>query len=1025
MDAQGWEKAKALYEQLAELSPADAAERLAAEPDAAVRDEVAALLQFQDRAESGEGLMGALEAEISPYRAAFREHQPTRTFQPGELAAGRFRIVRFIAEGGMGEVYEARDEQLQESVAVKTLRVGTEADRASLERFKQEIQLARKVSHPNVCRVHDLWQHNGGVHFLTMELLLPGETLAARIRRLGKLSPEDALPIAMQLAAGLDAAHAAGILHRDFKPANVILTPRRGSDAGERAVITDFGLSRAYEADGQTASVALIGTPAYMAPEQIDGSAPSGPAVDIYALGVVLYEMITGALPFESASPMALAVKKVRDTPRPPSHLVAGVPASWDATILRCLMHRPADRFANAAAVVEALMGARRLRTLRVPRWAPGAAIAALVLLVAGLAYRVGTSGDPELLPEARRWYEQGVAALYDQAPAKARGMLEKAVSIDSRYPLAHARLAQALMELDQYDIARDRLLRAASLTPDRSRLSRRTRLQLEGVEKVVLRDFDAAVKVFQELATETDNDTGALFDLARAQRDAGKPGASLETARRIIKADPTAAGGHLLAANLLDLAGERTEAMKEVDEAAELFKLPGNFEGIASARLQRMWILRNQHKAEENEVEARAALQFMQTAGLQYQETQTWIELARSRRVQAKFDESREAAVKAIELAQTHGHALLEVLGRNDLANAFLAQSRWKEAEQGYRDSLRVAERAGLRMQKAVTESSLAKVLILDDRPAEAAPLLRQAESFLRDNRYRSQLAYAMSVRFDMEFDGNRDLPKARQVAETSFAEVKNWDDPDIKARALRRVSAVALVEGDFPRAIELAQQVREEAGRQGRKQDLLTSLTSEARLHIVMGNASQAGYLLGEAQPLVVETKNEDARVNFEILHAELALAKGQWADAGRRLEALRRSVQKELAGRLALTELQLANAEGRAMADASAIERLAVSSRPSEACVAALAIHQKDQTERARQIAERFSRQTPNGSAGRQEDLAYCALVWRRVSPKDPQAEASARDQVGRLLAKWPNQLRETYLGRADLRPLLAGW
>ncbi|MBM3798162.1 MAG: tetratricopeptide repeat protein [Acidobacteria bacterium] len=451
--------------------------------------------------------------------------------------------------------------------------------------MKQEIQLARKVSHPNVCRVHDLWQ-DGQTHFLTMELLSPGETLAARIRRQGKLTPEEALPIAMQLAAGLDAAHAAGIVHRDFKPANVILTPRRGSGEGERAVITDFGLSRVYDTDGQTASIALIGTPAYMAPEQIDGSARSGPAVDLYALGVVLYEMITGSLPFSSASPMALAVQKVRDTPRPPSHMVAGgVPPAWDATVLRCLVHRPADRFAKAAEVVEGITGARRVRTVRLPQWAPKAVVAALVLLAAGLAYRLGVSRDPELQPEAQRWYDQGVEALYDQAPQKAIVLLGRAVAIDPCRPMVHARLAQALMELDQYDAARDRLLRAASFTPDRSCLSRATRLRLEGVEKVVLREFDAAVKVFHDLVAETDGDTGALFDLARAQRDAGKPGAALDIASRIINRQRTLAGGQILAAYLLNLAGRRSEAMTEVQEAAQLFKQQGNFEGVASSR--------------------------------------------------------------------------------------------------------------------------------------------------------------------------------------------------------------------------------------------------------------------------------------------------------------------------------------------------------------------------------------------------------------------------------------------------------
>src|SRR5580658_4381144 len=165
-------------------------------------------------------------------------------FQAGQTVSGRYRIVRYLNRGGMGEVYEARDLELGEAVALKTLLPEIAGDESMIARFKQEIALSRKVAHPNVCRVFDLAWHEGEnariTMFLTMEFL-PGETLSEKVRRDGPMSTEEALPFIVQMASGLDAAHAAGVIHRDFKPSNVMLV----STAGElRAVVTDFGLAR-------------------------------------------------------------------------------------------------------------------------------------------------------------------------------------------------------------------------------------------------------------------------------------------------------------------------------------------------------------------------------------------------------------------------------------------------------------------------------------------------------------------------------------------------------------------------------------------------------------------------------------------------------------------------------------------------------------------------------------------------------------------------------------------------------------
>ncbi|MBZ0235716.1 MAG: serine/threonine protein kinase, partial [Deltaproteobacteria bacterium] len=232
---------------------------------------------------------------------------------PGSLALGRYEVIRFIAAGAMGEVYEAVDRILGATVAVKVMKPALASSPRAVERLVREIALARKVTHPNVCRLHDVHQHDGRA-FLSMELLA-GESLADRLRR-GPLPEPELEDVARQLVAALAALHAAGIVHRDLKSGNIMLVP---GDGGARAVVTDFGLARSLAPAGDarlTGDATMLGTPAYMSPEQVEGREAT-PASDIYSLGVVLFEMATGALPFQEETVLATATARLtRDPPR-------------------------------------------------------------------------------------------------------------------------------------------------------------------------------------------------------------------------------------------------------------------------------------------------------------------------------------------------------------------------------------------------------------------------------------------------------------------------------------------------------------------------------------------------------------------------------------------------------------------------------------------------------------------------------------------------------------------------------------
>ena len=305
----------------------------------------------------------------------------------GALLAERYRIVRFIARGGMGEVYEAEDLELGARVALKMMRPDVAADPRAIDRFKREIHLARRVTHPNVCRIFDVGFAAPGVGaarlpFLTMELLA-GDTLSEWLWRVVRLTTDEAMPLARQLASALAAAHDAGVVHRDFKSANIVLVPT--ADGALRAVVTDFGVARASDgldfAATSSGARGIVGSPGYMAPEQLQGQEATA-AADVYAYGVVLYEMVTGHLPFEAATPMLTALKRLEHPPTPPRLHVPELDERWQRVLVRCLEREPAARYASAMEAFAALGGGSATRFVapaRARQPGDGAALAATV----------------------------------------------------------------------------------------------------------------------------------------------------------------------------------------------------------------------------------------------------------------------------------------------------------------------------------------------------------------------------------------------------------------------------------------------------------------------------------------------------------------------------------------------------------------------------------------------------------------------------------------------------------------------
>jgi len=280
----------------------------------------------------------------------------TGKIRAGTRVGGRFVIERPLGAGGMGAVYLARDEQLGESVALKVIAGMALLDPGSAERLRRETSMARRISHPNVVRMHDLGEEHG-LLFVSMEYVA-GESLGARIQRLGTLTPAQLRPLVTQLCEGLTAAHGVGIIHRDLKPANVLI------DAQERVKLIDFGIARGDLQVGMTATNMVVGTPEYMAPEQVRGGAVDA-RTDVYALGAVLYHALTGRPPFRGETPISVGLAHCQDPVTPPRQLRPEIPAIWDSVIVRALEKTPAARFPT----VQALQAALNTADADAPTW--------------------------------------------------------------------------------------------------------------------------------------------------------------------------------------------------------------------------------------------------------------------------------------------------------------------------------------------------------------------------------------------------------------------------------------------------------------------------------------------------------------------------------------------------------------------------------------------------------------------------------------------------------------------------------
>lgn len=427
--------------------------------------------------------------------------------------------MRFLARGGMGEVYEAFDQELEAPVALKTMRPEIAENPASVDRLKQEIQLARRITHPSVCRLFDFYVHSRRgrtVVFVTMELL-SGERLDERLSRTGAQDLDSALEIARGIGAALAAAHRAHVIHRDLKPGNVFLIAR-GDGVPPRIVVTDFGIAAAEEDAASSTSGRIVGTPGYMAPEQRRGE-PIGPEADLYALGVLLHELLFGRRPndIETAE---RGHDRVRDGAAALEARLAGLPARVAAVLRRCLVADPRERTIRAEQIVDALAPAspNRMSSLRA---APPAAADR-----GWFTSWAHSQSMPDDL-EARVAYARGLEALQALHAEAAVPHFEACITREPGFGLAHSALAEAWSVLGFLGRA-EASARTAFLTC--GALPARDRIAIEARYRKFTFDWVRGIELQEALYTFDPEQRDLGIALTAMQLDSGRTADALET---------------------------------------------------------------------------------------------------------------------------------------------------------------------------------------------------------------------------------------------------------------------------------------------------------------------------------------------------------------------------------------------------------------------------------------------------------------------------------------------------------------
>src|SRR6185503_5753911 len=539
-----------------------------------------------------------------------------------------YRIIEKLGEGGMGAVYLAEDVHLARQVAIKFL---TSTDHHYRARFIREARAVSKLNHPNIAMVHDYGETEQDQPFIVMEYV-KGKSLSDLLEQ--GLTLRRSVEIVSAIADALGEAHEHGIVHRDIKPSNVLVSERG------HVKVVDFGLvkhffetssSTGVDLDAQTIystqtrSDVIVGTPLYLSPEQATGKSVDGRS-DIFALGALLYECLTGQSAFSAGSVLEIGAQIIHVTPPPPSKINPAVPATLDRITMKALQKKVEARYQSAGEMLNDLKAAvttlgangvpvstkagaptegfKRATSavatltmqLRRQRFSLGFVILAFIIaalvITAGIYFWPRSYYQPSAA--AVHWYDEGTESLRNGAYYQASKALSQATALDDRYALAHARLAQAWAELDYSERAKDELI-AATTQNERSSLSPKDALYFNAIRATVTRKFGDAINSYTELAKQSPEDGSIVVDLGYAYENAGNTDKALENYLKAIELNKGQYATAYLRAGIVYLRKqEKDDAIRMFDQAERLYNAGSNEEGSNEVNRQRGILYRN-----------------------------------------------------------------------------------------------------------------------------------------------------------------------------------------------------------------------------------------------------------------------------------------------------------------------------------------------------------------------------------------------------------------------------------------------
>lgn len=970
-------------------------------------------------------------------------------FSMGEVVAGRYRVMRFLGRGGMGEVFEAEDQELKERVALKTLLPVIAGDPGMLARFKQEIQLSRKVSHPNVCRVFDLARHpadGSGANatvFLTMEFL-DGETLSARLRREGRMSTAEALPLLAQMAEGLDAAHRAGVIHRDFKPGNVMLVP--ASDGSLRAVITDFGLARRFQSNGDTTATltgAVMGTLDYMAPELInEGTATV--ASDIYAFGTTAYRMITDVLPFPNDAPLAGAIRRAKGPAPSPRKHVPELDAKWESAILRALDPEPERRFSRAGQLVKMLQGEAPSMSIRIPVMTRRRVVAGTVgvgmLIAAMVGWQVWERARNRPSAEGLRWYQTGAAALRDATYYRAARALERAVSIDPGFALAHARLAEAWNELDDSEKAKGEMLEALAAQSSHPPAHAADALYVAAIQRTLMGDFPAAIRTYQDLAAKVPASEVAqvLVDLGRAQQSNGEPAKAQQSYRQAEQRDPNNAAAHLRAGILLARSRNVQAAMSEFDQADSLYGSLSNTEGQTEVLYQRGVLASTTRNLPEARAELEKAIQLSKATASGYQEIAATLQLSVVTYQEGRAGEAEQMASGATQKAHDSGMANMAARGLIDLGNAQFFKADFRRAETTLQEALSLARRYQMRRYEARALLSLAN---LHQQQGAADEVLKEADAALiyyRQAGFRGETISCLTLAARANRDKG-EYEKALVAFEQQYALAEGTQDQTQMGVAQQGIASVLFRQDRWPEALPKYQRYYDLANALQSKDGMARALLGQTDILWRVGRQAQAVKSLDEAEKLAGPAGSTGQLPSLiAATRGAIAFSRGVYGESAtwaHRASGMPATTDQVRALVSCMEGLALARsgaiAEGRrlCMAGAGAAAKLgdrfvALEDQLAMAEILLTNGEFRAAEESARNALAEFERTGRKESGWRALALVSQALRRAGNAAGAKEAGKKASDRLTELRAQWGAEVFDGYVQRADLRALRQG-